>query len=914
MNANNNNANIDDCEKKEIKNEIEKDINGEKLNEIKANNLSKNNQNINIKEDIQEIYRDNKNINDENIESIQDLNDYYSTLQYEKKASNTISINDLVGPDSSKEITLDIMKEKFNNFLEGKVSLKSYGLIKAYAANTNKGIARDYNEDRVSIVININQPNNYKNEIPWPKTCFFSVYDGHGGNKCAEFLRGNLIKLICDNEFFPKDIEKAIKYGFEQADKIFLEKSVKDDKIVDKSGSCALILLIVENKIYVANVGDSRCLISMKNGLIRKDVTRDHKPNYPYEKRRIFSNGGKVYQTRSLLNENGDNILNLNNDENKKLDNIILLGPYRVFPGNLSVSRTIGDPAAKIVKLGGNPKVVISEPDIYCFDLGKDDIDFFILGCDGIYDNMTSKDIFKCAWMMIDYYKNYNLNIEKNNPEENLNEQKINVNTTCSKIVDFILKAAMSRQSLDNVSCVIVSFKDLLSNNDSKKINNNTPIKKNKTSDIKEVRNIFPEKKQEKTQKVKDNLCLNLFDSIQCNNLNDRNDEDNTSSNINKEIEEKRKIKTNEKEKKDENSKTENNLNKNIEKYLEQSEKKKGNITSENEEIQEKIIKSKINRLFNEFMNKNLDNIKKLSLSTKKSKDSENIRSSNGYSNNNNMYSPNNKYNISNYDLLVFSNNRNDSMRRKRILMPKKLSIINKIKPLIINNENNNKIKNNFIDNVHIKIIKNKNSTNFIRSKNEEESFTFPRKFKSPKPIKIQRIDFNQNSKNKLILKDIFNNINNAGTKAKNLNKKSNSFFSNNIINNLKIKNNNGDLYGKNTNSNSKISQCEFLNFNTINERNLNYDVNKKDNFTKLRINEDNIKNKYGKTINHNLIISNHNLISNNTLLKSSGKQSMYINKDKKKIINLKDDMLYGINKFRFPTLNIKSINDNIKK
>ena len=133
-------------------------------------------------------------------------------------------------------------------------------------------------------------------------------------------------------------------------------------------------------------------------------------------------------------------------------------------------------------------------------------------------------------------------------------------------------------------------------------------------------------------------------------------------------------------------------------------------------------------------------------------------------------------------------------------------------------------------------------------------------------------------------------------------------------MNNLKIKNNNGDLYGKNTNSNSKISQCEFLNFNTINERNLNYDVNKKDNFTKLRINEDNIKNKYGKTINHNLIISNHNLISNNTLLKSSGKQSMYINKDKKKIINLKDDMLYGINKFRFPTLNIKSINDNIKK
>ena len=910
MNANNINADIDNCGKKEERNEKEKDNMREKQDEKKVNNLSENTQNINLKQNIQEIYPDNKNLNNEKEESIQDLNDYYNSLQYESKASNTISINNLVGPDISKEITLDIMNKKFNNFYEGKVSLKSYGLIKAYAANTNQGISRDYNEDRVSIVININQPNNYNNEIPWPKASFFSVYDGHGGNKCAEFLRGNLLKLICDNEFFPKDIEKAIKYGFGQADKLFLEKSVKDDKIVDKSGSCALILLIVDNKIYVANAGDSRCLISMKNGLIRKDVTRDHKPNYPYEKRRIFSSGGKVYQTRSLLNENIENCSNLNNNENNNLENIILLGPYRVFPGNLSVSRTIGDPAAKLAKFGGNPKVVISEPDIYCFDLEKDDIDFFILGCDGIYDNMKSKDVFKCAWMLIDSYKNYNLDIEKNNQEENNNEKKINVNIICSKIVDFILKAAMTRQSLDNVSCVIVSFKDLLGNIDSNK-NDNTlsPIKTNKYNEIKEVKNIIPDKKQEKSQKVIDNLCLNLLDSVQCNDFNDENEEENTSKNINKEIEEKRKIKNSEKEK-NENSKTESNLNKNIDLYLEQKESKNDNITSEKEEIQEKILKNKINRLYNEFKNKNLDNLKKLSLSTKKSKDNDNIIRSIGRKNDN-MKSPSNRYNMNNYDLLVFSNNRNDSRRKKRIYMPKKLAIINKIKPLIIDNENNNKYKNDIVDNVHIKIIKKKNSSNFIKSMNGEESITFPRQFKSPKPIKISNINLNQNNKYKLNLNDIFNNINNAGKRSKNLNKKSNSFFSNNIINNLKIKNE-GNLYGKNTNS--KISQYDLINFNTINERNLNYDNNKKDNFTKLRINEDKIKIKFDKTINQNLINSKHNLISNNIILKNSGKQPNLKSKEKKIIINLKDDILYGINKFRFPTLSIKSKNDNIKK
>ena len=32
------------------------------------------------------------------------------------------------------------------------------GIIKAYAANTNQGIVRDYNEDRVSIILNIVKP------------------------------------------------------------------------------------------------------------------------------------------------------------------------------------------------------------------------------------------------------------------------------------------------------------------------------------------------------------------------------------------------------------------------------------------------------------------------------------------------------------------------------------------------------------------------------------------------------------------------------------------------------------------------------------------------------------------------------------------------------------------------------------
>lgn len=72
-----------------------------------------------------------------------------------------------------------------------------------------------------------------------------------------------------------------------------------------------------------------------------------------------------------------------------------------------------------------------------------------------------------------------------------------------------------------------------------------------------------------------------------------------------------------------------------------------------------------------------------------------------------------------------------------------------------------------------------------------------------------------------------------------------------------------------------------MINFNTINERNLNYDVNKNDNFAKLRINKDKNEIKFVKTINNNLINSNHNFINNNIILKNIGKQ--FTNKSKEK-------------------------------
>lgn len=59
-------------------------------------------------------------------------------------------------------------------------------------------------------------------KIKWPKCSFFGVFDGHGGCLCADFLRDNLHHYIVNDENFPSNPREAIKRGFKEAEKFFL--------------------------------------------------------------------------------------------------------------------------------------------------------------------------------------------------------------------------------------------------------------------------------------------------------------------------------------------------------------------------------------------------------------------------------------------------------------------------------------------------------------------------------------------------------------------------------------------------------------------------------------------------------------------------------------------------------------------
>ena len=68
------------------------------------------------------------------------------------------------------------------------------------------------------------------------------------------------------------------------------------------SGSCALVIIIYNSTISIANLGDSRAVLCrQEKDTLAIEISIDHKPTRKIEKQRILENGGKIEK----LNYNG---------------------------------------------------------------------------------------------------------------------------------------------------------------------------------------------------------------------------------------------------------------------------------------------------------------------------------------------------------------------------------------------------------------------------------------------------------------------------------------------------------------------------------------------------------------------------------------------------------------------------------
>ncbi|XP_044593155.1 protein phosphatase 1L isoform X2 [Cotesia glomerata] len=168
-------------------------------------------------------------------------------------------------------------------------------------------------------------------------------------------------------------------------------------KRLDVAGSTALIVVLDDNKLIVANVGDSRGVMCDSKGNAIP-LSFDHKPQQQRERQRINKAGGLV----------------------------TFNGVWRVA-GILATSRALGDYPLK------DKKYVIADPDILTFDLDDHDPMFLILASDGLWDTFSNEEAVAFIKQRLDepFYGAKSITLQ-----------------------------SYYRGSLDNITVIIINFKD----------------------------------------------------------------------------------------------------------------------------------------------------------------------------------------------------------------------------------------------------------------------------------------------------------------------------------------------------------------------------------------------------------------------------------------------------------------------
>jgi len=153
-----------------------------------------------------------------------------------------------------------------------------------------------------------------------------------------------------EDERFAESVEDSVRKAFFRAD-----LALADDSLINRSsGTTALTALVLGRRLLVANVGDCRAVLCRKG--VAVEMSKDHRPTYDAERQRVIESGGYIE----------DGYLN----------------------GVLSVTRALGDWDMKLPQGSASP--LIAEPEICWTTLTEED-EFLIIGCDGIWDVMTSQ-------------------------------------------------------------------------------------------------------------------------------------------------------------------------------------------------------------------------------------------------------------------------------------------------------------------------------------------------------------------------------------------------------------------------------------------------------------------------------------------------------------------------------------------
>ncbi|KAL9253405.1 putative protein phosphatase 2C 10 [Drosera capensis] len=182
----------------------------------------------------------------------------------------------------------------------------------------------------------------------------FAIYDGHLGDTVPTYLQKHLFSNILKEENFWSDPSASISKAYESTDQAILSHSPD----LGRGGSTAVTTILIDGqKLYVANVGDSRAILSRRGQAVQ--MTTDHEPNT--ERGSIENKGGFVSN---------------------------MPGDVARVDGQLAVSRAFGDKNLK--------SHLRSDPDIKKADINHD-TDLLILASDGLWKVMSNQEAVDIA-------------------------------------------------------------------------------------------------------------------------------------------------------------------------------------------------------------------------------------------------------------------------------------------------------------------------------------------------------------------------------------------------------------------------------------------------------------------------------------------------------------------------------------
>ena len=196
--------------------------------------------------------------------------------------------------------------------------------------------------------------------------------------------------------------------------------SNKDPPLIAyEMGTTANIMLIKNNVIYLANVGDS-VSVMYRDGKAY-NLNREHQVVIESEKERVIKSGATIQG-------------------------------YRIN-GMLNLTRALGDIRFKSDQnLKRDEQSVLAIPDITIID-NIENIDFIVMGCDGIWDCVKRQ-------LLCEYLEN----VIAENPQMQLSD-------ILAEIFDKCISPIMGRVlGTDNMSCIIIQFLHNYNNNIEEKI------------------------------------------------------------------------------------------------------------------------------------------------------------------------------------------------------------------------------------------------------------------------------------------------------------------------------------------------------------------------------------------------------------------------------------------------------------